>query len=153
MGLAVVSLIGLATLTLAGNRHMGGVPVSRLWMMASGAWSAWLVHRHARGWPGARAIVLLLLLMAAASLGSLVLHDTGTEGSPSVWDAAYLLFLIPIGMIGSAEFAAHFEKPQRADTALDVALLALGAAALAYPFARPIGADTTASITAFSFLL
>jgi PAS domain S-box-containing protein len=153
VGLAVVSLVGLVTLTLVGNGHVGGLPLSRIWMVASASWGAWIVHRHGRGWPAASATVLLLLLMAAGALGYLLLHGTAIEGAPSAWDAAYLLFLIPIGLIGRDEYAAHFERMQRADTALDVALLALGATALAYPFARPIGADAAASIAAFTFLL
>lgn len=153
VALVVVALAGVVSLGLLGHRHVAGLPISRLWLIASALWSAWLIRRHAAARPGARATSALVLLMAAGSALFALMHRAGMGSTPSLYDALFTAFLIPLGLVARGEFAAHFEPSQRADTALDVALLALGATAIAYPFVRPIDADTASSVTAISFLL
>lgn len=153
IAILAVAVAGSVSLVAVGHRHVGGMPVSRLWLIASALWGAWLVHRRARAWPGARATVALLILMAGGSVLFAWLHRNEMGSAPSVYDALFLTFLIPIFFVVRGELGAHFEPSQRADTALDVALLSIGAASLAYPFVRPVDADTAASVTAITFLL
>lgn len=150
--LIVAAVLGTALLALIGDGEMARIPMPRLWLLGSSLWSAELIRRGTRAWPGWRGTVLLLYLIAFGSVATSLSHAIGHAGyEPSPTDVLYLAFLIPLWIAARGEFRAHFDDVQRRETLMDAALMTLGVTALLYPFVRPLGADAAASVTALAF--
>ena len=116
--------------------------------------AALLVLRGARLWPSNRSIAFFLLLVGVGALTFLVSDLSGSDGyQPAPTDLAFLVLLVPLVLALRDEFRAHLEARDRRESAIDIALISLSLAAVAYTLMRSVDADTVVSASTGVFAL
>jgi len=148
--LLFVALVGvslIAYLALPQDSRAEAIGSELLVLMAS-AVSAVAILRWAGGWPGARAIAALWALVAVVELLFLIM-DLVTDGSygPRPTDALLLAFLVPVGFAMRDEYGVHFHRGDRRAVTLDVLVLSVSLAAIAYVLIRPVAADAVTLVS------
>ncbi len=112
----------------------------------------WRNNRSADGWQSGRALAAGLTLTALGT-GALVVWDIAGAPSlqPSMWDLAFLLFLVAVILPARAEYADHFRREDRREISVDVALITASLAFLGYMLLRPMHADAVTSMSTLVF--
>jgi PAS domain S-box-containing protein len=109
-------------------------------------------NRSADGWQSGRALAAGLLLTALGT-GGLVVWDI--VGEPrlraSIWDLAFLVFLMAVILPARAEYVDHFRPEDRREISVDVALIVASLAFLGYMLLRPLDADAVTSMSTLVF--
>jgi signal transduction histidine kinase len=105
-----------------------------------------------RAWPGNTYLALAIFMLGAASLLFLGFQrqTPGTFGA-GPFDAAFLLFLIPILGLARAEYRDHFATHDRREIGVDVFLITASFTALLYVMIRPTDANGTVSVASAVF--
>jgi PAS domain S-box-containing protein len=139
--LGLVTILVVAYLALPHDSRAEAVGSELLVVLAS-VISAIAIVRWASGWPGSREIAAMWGLIGLAELVFLVLDlaDAGAYG-PRPADVSLLLFLVPLALAMRAEYAAHFDAKDQRAIAIDVVVISMSMAAIAYVVMRPAGAD------------
>ena len=104
-------------------------------------------------WRSARYLAAATALLAISAAALYPVDATHTPIRPRVADALFLLFLLPVLGAARQEYIVHLPKEDRRELAIDAALIAASFAAIGYIVIRPIGAETSGSISAASFAI
>jgi PAS domain S-box-containing protein len=109
-------------------------------------------NRSADGWQSGRALGAGLILTAIGT-GALVVWDIVGEPrlEPSVWDLAFLVFLVAVILPARAEYVDHFRQEDRREISVDVALITASLAFLGYMLLRPTNADAVVTMSTLVF--
>jgi len=128
--------------------------VSEALVVATCLVSAFLILRFGAGWPSARELAAILLVVGAGNLLFLVVDVVEPDAyRPRPLDLLFLLFLIPIAMAFRAEFRDHFTPQDRREVGIDVTLITASLAAIGYVLLRPAGGDAVASSSIAVFVI
>jgi PAS domain S-box-containing protein len=109
-----------------------------------------------KGWthPGTVHLGWGILLLGVTYLWFLV-RDLSHLGGyrPQSTDALFLVFLVPLIGVARSEYRAHVGSRDLREIAVDVGLIAISVAAIAWIVTRPTGASGSASVSAATFSL
>lgn len=150
-GLAITALAGMSVLVYlatSGDPRTAALVSEALVFLAS-AVAAVTIARWSGAWPGSRWIAAMWGLVAAADLVFLLM-DLGAPGAygPRPTDALMLAVLVPLGLAMRAEYGVHFAPEDRRALVLDVGVIALSLASIAYVVLKPADADAMTTVTA-----
>ncbi len=117
--------------------------------------AAVVVGRNNRSTDGSRSgrALAIGLVLTAAGTGGLVIWDVVSEPrlGASIWDLAFLVFLVAVILPARAEYVDHFRPEDRREISVDVALIVASLAFLGYMLLRPVDADTVTSTSTLVF--
>jgi len=148
LAVALVGLLTYAVLPDGRSRALG----SELLVVGACLVGVVAITRWSEGWPSARAFRALLSVLGLAVLAFFVLDVTRVGMYEPRWtDLSLLAFLVPLAFVGHSEFASHFDRHDQREIAVDVVLLALSLAAIAFLTLLPSGADTVTLVAAAVF--
>jgi PAS domain S-box-containing protein len=139
---SVVTVVALgAYLALPDDTHAEAVG-SAIIVAVSSIGSGLAIWRWSLGWPGGRSVAMLWGALGLAALLFLV-FDLVEPGiyEPRITDLLFLGFLVPLAFAMRSEEEAHFEPRDRRAITIDVALISVSFAAIAYVLMRPGDAD------------
>ena len=153
--LAAAGIAAVVTYALIPGGSSAQALVSQALVAGSCFLSGGLILRavgRGRAWHGSVALAWAMFLLGAANLLFLVtdIRDPG-HYVPGYGDIAFLVFLVPVGLLARAEYRAHFDEQDRREIGVDVFLIAASLTALLYVMIRPVDAGPQASVAAGVF--